>query len=101
VWHDKEDESKRIVSCTILTTDSVQGVKDIHDRMPVILPKKARARWLDREADPKTLEKLLHPFTEAPLEIYEVSSAVNSPGNQGEELVARVTHHDGPLLAPD
>lgn len=104
VWHDPADEENRVLSCTILTTASAQGVKAIHDRMPVILPPEARATWLDRGADARTLESLLHPFTEAPLEIYEVSAAVNSAANQGEALVAPVGPRDDeaePLLSPD
>ena len=45
--HWKAPDGKEIRTCTIITTDSNDLVRPIHDRMPVILPEDAEDRWLD------------------------------------------------------
>jgi len=42
-------DQKLIQTCTIITTDSNELIMSIHDRMPVILPKKGESLWLDPE----------------------------------------------------
>ena len=37
---------------TIITTDAVGPLRDIHDRMPLILPASEWAAWLDPRVDP-------------------------------------------------
>lgn len=66
-----------LVTCTILTTTPAASIASIHDRMPVILSREDRARWLDRNADPESLKALLRPYDDAQLEAYTVSSLVN------------------------
>lgn len=66
-----------LVTCTILTTTPASSIASIHDRMPVILSREDRARWLDRNADPESLKALLRPYDDAQLEAYTVSSLVN------------------------
>lgn len=48
----------------------------IRNRMPVILPVGARDRWLDPQADEKTLREILGPLPSDELEAYEVSTLV-------------------------
>jgi putative SOS response-associated peptidase YedK len=42
-----EADGERIESCTIITTDANELVREIHDRMPVILDPGDYAPWLD------------------------------------------------------
>ena len=50
-------------TCTIITTPSAGALAEIHDRMPLVLPRTAWARWLDPTvADPSDL---LAPWDEA------------------------------------
>jgi len=55
--------------------------------MPVILTPQDVERWLDPEfQNIETLQKLLAPYEPKLTEAFPVSTAVNSPMNQGKEL---------------
>lgn len=87
----KSPEGKIISTCSILTTKPNDLMATIHDRMPVVLSKDAEKVWLDPKVDdPEVLGKLLKPFDASEMEAYEVSSAVNSPKNNGPELIDKV-----------
>ena len=74
-------------TCVILTREAVGIVREIHGRMPVIVPPEAYAHWLDPAADAAgTLSPLLGDETGAGLEAHPVSRRVNSPRNEGVEL---------------
>ena len=76
-------------TCVILTREAVGIVREIHGRMPVIIPPEAYQRWLDPTADAAaTLAPLLDAETGAGLEAHPVSRRVNSPRNEGAELTA-------------
>ena len=49
VWRDQD--GNRIPSCTIITTAANHLLRPIHDRMPVILPRKVEGFWLDGSLD--------------------------------------------------
>ncbi|MFL6144468.1 MAG: SOS response-associated peptidase [Labedaea sp.] len=90
-WRDKaEPESDPLVSYTILTTDAVGQLTDIHDRMPLLLPRESWAAWLDPDREDVS-ELLASPPAElvAALELRPVSKAVNSVRNNGPELLER------------
>ena len=75
---------------TIITTDADEKVGRIHDRMPVIMNPDCYTSWLDPEnQDTEYLQALLTSDT-SDLDIYPVSTLVNSPKNEGEQLVRRV-----------
>ena len=78
----KAPGGEAIHSCTIITTTPNTLMESIHNRMPVILPRKAEALWLDRTVDdPQTLLPLLAPYPDKEMSAYEVSLLVNSPRN--------------------
>jgi putative SOS response-associated peptidase YedK len=65
----------------------------IHNRMPVILPQEAWPRWLGEE--PAKKEELLQglllkPFLAERMLAYPISTRVNSPKNEGAELIEAV-----------
>jgi putative SOS response-associated peptidase YedK len=87
----KSPEGETINSCSILTTKSNDLMASIHDRMPVILSKEEEKIWLDPKVqDFEVLGPLLKPFDEKEMEAYEVSDAVNSPKNNGPELIEKI-----------
>lgn len=87
----KSPEGKTVNTCSILTTRANELMGTIHDRMPVILTKEAEKIWLDPKVqDAEELGSLLQPFDSNELEAYEVSDAVNSPKNNGPELIEKV-----------
>lgn len=82
----KDPDGKEIVSCTILTTEANALLKDIHERMPVILSPDAYDIWLDPGVtDPAEVGDLLKPFDARLMRIYPVSSTVNKVENDGPE----------------
>lgn len=88
VWRD--GDRPPLLSCTILTTDSVGDLQRIHDRMPLIMPADSCDRWLD--PDHQAPADLLGPPAEdviGGLEIRPVSQLVNSVKNNAPELVQR------------
>ena len=50
-WRPAEGDA--VVSMTIITTDSVGPLREIHDRMPLILPASEWAAWLDPRVEPE------------------------------------------------
>lgn len=87
-WRDPNGEM--VYSCAIVTTAPSEQLRAIHDRMPVILDRRDRETWLDPGASPGPLLALLGPSTEA-LDVYVVSSFVNSAANDGPECVELVS----------
>ena len=81
-------DGEEIKSCTIITTEANELLKRIHDRMPVILTREAEAVWLDPAIqDPERLLPLLKPYSSEGMEVYPVSTKVNSPANDGPECI--------------
>lgn len=75
-----------VVSCTILTTTPNELLADVHDRMPVILPRDDYERWLDlRMQDVDKAVRLLKPFESKLMRRYPVSTRINQVGNDDEE----------------
>jgi len=89
IWEGwKSPDGKTLYTCSVITTGPNELMKDIHDRMPVILKRDDEKTWLDPAiADTTRLEPLLVPFDENEMETYEVSSLVNSPKNNSIELI--------------
>jgi putative SOS response-associated peptidase YedK len=77
-----------LTTCTIITSPAQGALLEIHDRMPLLLPKTAWSRWLDPAvADPADL---LVPWDEASgehLELRPVATSVNSVDNNGPDLI--------------
>ncbi|MCC6766386.1 MAG: SOS response-associated peptidase [Deltaproteobacteria bacterium] len=81
------EEGTPLLSCAIVTCDANGVVAPIHDRMPVIVPRAARATWLARAASPADLVALLRPHPEDAMEAYPVSKLVNAPRHDGPECI--------------
>ena len=81
-----KDQSK-LMTYTIITRDADETAKPIHDRMPVILDKKAESIWLDEEVKEAKLQQLLARDSGVELEVYEVSKKVNHAANNWPELI--------------
>jgi putative SOS response-associated peptidase YedK len=73
----------------ILTTVCSDLVRPVHDRMPVILSPAERDAWLDPATPADRLQALLRPYA-GPLAAHPVSTRVNSPRNDGPELIEPV-----------
>lgn len=89
-WKEKGSDAPPLQTCTIITTAANELMQPIHQRMPVVLPPEACGEWLNPDnEDKEELVKLLVPYARADMEAYPVSTTVNSPQNEGEELIER------------
>ncbi|MDT3417110.1 putative SOS response-associated peptidase YedK [Brevibacillus aydinogluensis] len=72
---------QKVHTCTIITTQPNELVRDIHDRMPVILQNQAaESIWLDRKVqDTEILQSLLTPYPADQMTAYPVSPVVGNP----------------------
>jgi putative SOS response-associated peptidase YedK len=85
----KSPEGKIVLSVSILTTDANPLVSDVHDRMPVIVPREHYDVWLDPKfRDVKALEEILQPFPAAEMEKLAISDRVNSVKNDDPECAS-------------
>ena len=83
-----EGEAKPIETFTIVTTEPNAVVSDLHHRMAVVLAPDEESTWL--HGDPETALELLDPASADDWASYPVSTAVNSPANDGPELLEAV-----------
>jgi putative SOS response-associated peptidase YedK len=84
------DQGQTVTTCTIITAPSTGALAEIHDRMPLVLPRTAWSRWLDPAVDDPA--DLLQAWDEASgehLEPRPVAPLVNKVDNNGPELVVR------------
>lgn len=86
----RSPQGQAVESCTILTTSPNEWVRDVHDRMPVILPPEAYDLWLDPGfTRVEELQPLLQPYPGV-MRRYRVSSRVNHVKNDDAECAAEV-----------
>lgn len=103
VWKGPKDRAEGepagepLHTCTIITTEANEAMSELHDRMPVILPRRAWDQWLSpEEHDTETLGKLLVPAPSEIIAFHAVSTEVNNVRNKGEHLMAPVEDPPAP-----
>jgi putative SOS response-associated peptidase YedK len=87
VWKSPGSASNApLLSCTIITTDAVGDLAEIHDRMPLIVAERDWDHWLDPDAvaDP---DLLAGPPDVRGIRMREISTLVNNVRNNGPELL--------------
>jgi putative SOS response-associated peptidase YedK len=73
---------------TILTTSANPLMAPIHDRMPVIIQPGQYSAWLDPAmSEVSHIQALITPFPESLMEAYPISTRVNSPVNDGPDIM--------------
>ncbi len=90
LWTAWKDPKGRTVNTYTVITDSSEScepLKNLHDRMPVILDKSLERQWLDPGV---SLDAVLAQNRALELDVYEVPKAVNSPRNEGPECIRRI-----------
>ena len=91
LWPDparaEDDPERWLWTFTVLTTSASDALGHIHDRTPVVVPPDMRDDWLDTSlTDLDLVRQVLDAVPEPRLVPHEVSTAVNSPRNDGPEL---------------
>ena len=74
---------KDVDTFTIVTCPPNATVSPVHDRMPVILPPDAWAKWLSVDTGPEEARALLVPAAENVLAVENVVLDLSRPGRQG------------------
>lgn len=87
-WHDP-DKNLDVRTFTIVTTAANDEMAQVHHRMPVILEEPDWPVWLgETEGDPKAV---VRPAVEGVVRLWPVSRKVNSPANDGPDLLESVS----------
>ena len=88
----EKGESQPVETFTLLTGEPYPAVAPVHSRSPLIVPPDLYAAWLDQDLrDPAGVAKLVREAQARGGEnliARPVSTAVNSPANEGPELIA-------------
>ena len=91
LWEFWQGPQGEVRSFTIITTAPSALAATIHDRMPVILPRRHYDRWLDpRLGDPAQVQALITSYPAGEMTAFAVSMRLNDARNQGAEVIERV-----------
>ena len=92
----KEPDGRMLATYTIITCKPNALLKEVHNRMPVILSRKNEERWLS--SDPPAYQELpsiLAPYPASAMTMVPVSDLVNNPAVDNERLVQPQVSHSG------
>ena len=94
VWERwKAPDGRPLRTFAILTTSANATMRQLHERMPVILEPDDWAAWLENAAQAMDL---MRPAKKDVLRLWPVSRAVNSVRNNGADLLDRVDDPNAP-----
>lgn len=84
-------DGSKLYTCIIITCEANELMKNIHNRMPVILDKEAERIWLNpKEDNPDTLSNLLIPYDSTQMMYYKISSLVNNASNESKDIINEI-----------
>lgn len=81
----KSSTGETVESFTIITTEANDIVSQIHNRMPVIIPREGYNKWFSLEN-----AELLKPYKASAMISYPVNQLVNNPRNNGPECIQEI-----------
>lgn len=89
--HWKAPDGRIVQSYTIVTTRPNSAASEIHNRMPVILRHEDESTWIaEGPVDSEELKSALQPYPSEGMELHRVSTDVNNPHNDSEDLTKPV-----------
>jgi putative SOS response-associated peptidase YedK len=77
-------------TCTIITGEPNEFVREIHTRMPVILLEEQHDAWLSGEA----VKEVLVPYPANRMKAWPIDARVNSPENNDPEIIVPIEQHE-------
>lgn len=84
----KAPDQTKIFTCTIITTQANDMIKNIHDRMPVILSPNQLNAWLNpQNKDVLALQSMLLPYASKSMTMHPVSTLVNNVKIDHEDCI--------------
>ena len=84
-WRNRET-GEEVLSFTVLTTAANEALAFVHNRQPVMLSLEDARRWLDPDIDTSDLAPVFQSALPVPLEVTEVSAAVNNARNKSADV---------------
>lgn len=92
LWDKWRQDDKTIFTCTLLTKDSDEFMRDIHHRMPIILPRDKEDNWINQSfVNAEEAHQFLNTFQIDPLMAYTVSDFVNNAKNNDATCIEPIT----------
>jgi len=85
VW--KNEKGVDLQTYTIITTTANEFLREVHERMPIILERKDEDIWLDSQNPVEKLQQLLKPFPAEKMACHPVSSLVNDAAIDEQSLI--------------
>ena len=89
IWTDAD--GKRTYSYAIITTVANEMMRNIHDRMPVILDIDNEDKYLDKNTKLSEILETLKTFDVGKMSSYPISKFVNDPGNNRPEIIKKLS----------
>ena len=98
-WRDgslaEDDPDAWLTTYAIITTAAEPGLDRIHDRQPLVLERQGWDDWLDpTQTDLSSVKSYLEFAEPGRFDAYPVGTAVNTSGNNGEQLLLPAARSD-------
>jgi putative SOS response-associated peptidase YedK len=92
IWETwRQQGHDELLSASIITTEPNDLIKDIHNRMPCIIPSELRMAWLTmEELSPGRSPECLLSYPTREMQAWQVSFKVNNPGYDAPDCMERV-----------
>lgn len=95
LWDRWESKDEVLFTCTILTKDSNSFMRNIHHRMPIILPKDKEEAWIQTNFNqPSEAKNFLEGIEHDPFIAYTVSNHVNKVAHNDEKCIHQIADED-------
>lgn len=95
LWDKSYDNGN--LTYAIITCDASKSVRDVHHRMPIVLKDRQWQPWLDEETSGEDLVEILAERRDDFFH-YPVSRRVNSPANEGMDLLVAIKESQATLF---
>jgi putative SOS response-associated peptidase YedK len=82
---------KTVYTLTLITTEANKLVGQVHDRMPVIIPRSHESVWLNPKSKLTDFAACLSPYPSEEMHSYPVSPKINNGKVDAPELIAPLT----------
>lgn len=91
LWEQWLHETQTLYSCTIITTEAMELMQSIHDRMPVIISPDHYHDWLNKATDEHQAFQLLSHQSYAQMAATPIGNWVNNPQHDDERCLQSLT----------
>ena len=98
LWDRWQHNDEVLFTCTILTKDSNPFMRNIHHRMPIILPKDQEEAWISSSfRQPSEAKEFLEEIEHDPFTAYTVSNYVNKVAHNDTKCIEKLAEKDRPI----